>query len=531
MLNRILFEEHILLNRNAEFPARYIAACNLHSLAQSEPRNISIETVVNLEQLMHDPLITRQRHSFFLLREIAQTMTAIGAGSAPELATQSLAALKRVLHSAAGASHRAAAAALGSLPVPIPHHVQSEASRQNEIPSISLREITELSGCGSQEKIVYAGRSLMLPFPSEQKILVIKLARGDDSSESLFAETQWMKNLSNYAPHMPVRFNIPEPFPLYGCAVFRLKNPLPAARQGAEKAYADPMAIAFTAHADYFAYANDPTQYQHAAQFKEVMIRNAWLFGYLASQGMIHTAPIPLFHNRIQRNRREDNGLYDWPRGGRLDQWLASCRHPNFGLTGTRDFEHIEAISASGEKLYWHLGSHILSLLLVSASFFRHKNSNLQGWTSAGKPIDARHLFDMNLLIEIISETLQGYYQGFTGHAYEGEMPFDVSRLTSRMVEEMGVDRHMEEILRRIDQQQMTANEFRLFLQERGFSQKKAATMSQAVKDMVLLTGPHLGGFNQGISIPELIDATAAMAATCVLGKFAGKNLSHIEET
>ena len=44
--------------------------------------------------------------------------------------------------------------------------------------------------------------------------------------------------------------------------------------------------------------------------------------------------PIPLFHNRTQRLRRDDQGRYQWFRAGRLDQWLDSCAFPNLGLSG-----------------------------------------------------------------------------------------------------------------------------------------------------------------------------------------------------
>ena len=95
-------------------------------------------------------------------------------------------------------------------------------------------------------------------------------------------------------------------------------------------------AIAFITLPDYFSYPNDarPEKRWVEETFTRVMLANARLLGYLASRGMVHTAAIPLFHNRIQRSRRSDRGLYEWPRGGRLDRWLSSCRYPNFGLTG-----------------------------------------------------------------------------------------------------------------------------------------------------------------------------------------------------
>ena len=38
--------------------------------------------------------------------------------------------------------------------------------------------------------------------------------------------------------------------------------------------------------------------------------------------------------------------------------------------------------------------------------------------------------------------------------------------------------------------------------------------------DIVIHSGPHLGAFNAGILIPELIEASACMAAVCVAGKY-----------
>jgi len=524
-LQQILFEEKTLISRNAEFPARYMAACNLHALARSQPHSITVDNIINLEKLMHDPHVLRHRQSFFLFREAAQIMTAIVMHNCPDLTNHALAVLKRLLRSATGNSHRAATQAVGSLPVTIHQRFQLKTNEQSVLPSVSFSKIAQQCGDISLDKAVFIGRSLTFPFASGKKILVVKLARRDDSPDNLFAETCWMKNLRKHFSSLPARFNIPEPLEIDGFSIFRIKN-LPLTPPAELHCHPDSIAIAFAAHSEYFAYANDPHQYRHFSELKEVMIRNSWLLGHLASQGNIHTAPIPLFHNRVQSHRREDNGLYDWPLGGRLDQWLASCQHPNFGLSGIRDFEHFQATSTSGEKLYWNLGAHILSLLLVSASYFRNQEKKLQGLTPDGKPVDARYLFDESLLMELIGDTLASYYNGFVGHDYAGEMPFDQKNLASRMIKELGVDRHMEEVLRQVDQQQMSDREFRLFLTERGFSTKEAATIPKGEQDIVLHTGPHLGGFNEGISIPELITATAAMAATCVLGRYACENSS-----
>jgi hypothetical protein len=51
-----------------------------------------------------------------------------------------------------------------------------------------------------------------------------------------------------------------------------------------------------------------------------------------------------------------------------------------------------------------------------------------------------------------------------------------------------------------------------------------AAPQGQA--DLILQTGPHLGGFNQAISLPELIRSTGAAAADCVARRFRRQRLT-----
>lgn len=491
-------------------------------LPRSQPHSMRIDNIINLEKSMHDPQILLQRQSYFLFREAARAMTAIVMCNIPDLTEHTLATLKRLLRTATGNSHRAVTEAVGSLPLISNQHFHHKTEEQ-DIPCVSFKKIAEKCGGISVAKAVFNGRSLTLPFNSGKKILVIKLARRDDSPANLFTETYWMKYLRKYFSSLPVRFNIPEPLELEGFSVFRIKD-LPIIPPDDLHCHPETIAIAFAAHSEYYAYANEPSHYRQFSELKDVMIRNGWLFSHLASQGIVHTAPIPLFHNRVQSHRREDNGLYDWPLAGRLDQWLSSCRHPNFGLSGIRDFEHFQATEISGEKLYWNLGAHILSLLLISASYFRNREKGVRGLSPEGKPVDARYLFDENYLIELIRETLESYYKGFVGHDFPGDMPFDLKTLASRMVEEMGVDHHMKEMLRQVDQRQMNDREFRLFLEERGFTVKQAARVPKGEQDIVLHTGPHLGGFNAGISIPELITASASMAATCVLDRYAGGN-------
>ena len=88
------------------------------------------------------------------------------------------------------------------------------------------------------------------------------------------------------------------------------------------------------------------------------------------------------------------------------------------------------------------------------------------------------------------------------------------------MIEEMGVDRHMEEILRVADQKEMSAANFRMFLEERGVKAQAVDPSKRGVADIVIDSGPHLGGFNETISLPELIESVGTMSALCIAGRF-----------
>ncbi len=517
-IERTLAEEKIE-GDSFDFTAKYFAVYELRNIAERQPEIINEKTLWILEQLFQHPQFAKQRQGFFLFRETANTLSALlrFCGNI-RMAERTLTVFKRILTTVSSHAHRAAAEALGALPVSICRPALPD-MKKGTIFRASIQDIIGKTGIKSPGAPMFFGRSLVIPCRKTKRLLVFKLARCTDTPDSLATEVMWMDYLRGAGSGISHRFDVPETIHIGNFPVFSLTS-MPV--NTAEKLHPKKYAIAFSAHPEYFTYPNDPGSAGHVSghDFKEILFRNAWLSGKFASQGIIHAALIPLFHNRVQQGRRRDQGLYEWFRAGRLDQWLHSCDYPNLGPTGLRDFEHFSAFNENGLSLYRLIGGQLLSFFLLAGSYFRNKNKEQRGFDKNGKPVDVRFLFDQKLLDEIVSGVFHSYYNGFTGTVYADNPPVDTARLTSRMIEEMGVDRHMEEILRVADQHGMTDIEFRSFLSQRGFSDHQIDGFVRGEKEIIIYSGPHLGGFNEPISIPELIEAVAAMSGLCIGGKF-----------
>jgi len=139
-----------------------------------------------------------------------------------------------------------------------------------------------------------------------------------------------------------------------------------------------------------------------------------------------------------------------------------------------------------------------------------------------GTPVDARDLFIQSIFRELIETVFRRYYTGFVGHSpdHAAMASLDLDRLTERLVDELGMDRYMEEVFRAVDQRQMSDEELTEFLVGRGLSEEEASSLQRGVEDITLLTGPHLGRFNDRISVPELIQCVSAVSALCVADRF-----------
>jgi hypothetical protein len=509
--------EQALVDSRFDFIAKYHAVTDLRQLVHKTPNVLDRQTITAVEILLRSDQFGKIRQSYFLFREAARIVSdMIKRADGNGLGQAALAALKGLLREIHGNAHRGVAEALGSLPLTVKGPRIPTGNMVNA-PAVSLNNLVQVHGLRLTGVFRYIGRSLVAQTDSDNHLLVVKLARQDDRAADLSQEIRWMEALHKPGYTVDRRFHIPAPLIFKGQPVVRLPH-LPLKPPDTITRHPQGMAIAFVTLKDYFVYPNHHRINGETAL--EILGRNAYLMGWLAAKGVIHDAPIPLFHNRTQRLRRDDQGRYQWFRAGRLDQWLDSCAFPNLGLSGLRDFEHLISFEGGSRLLYRHIGSHFFSLLLVAGSYFRSQDVTRRGLDAGGRPVDARDLFEPSLLARMIRDIFGNYYAGFCGAAPPVDLPIDQDRLMSRMVEEMGVDRYMTELLRRVDQQQMTADQFREFLRLKGYDEITIDRLQPGERDILITSGPHLGDFNRQISLPELIEAVAAMSAVCIAGRF-----------
>lgn len=507
-----------------DFTVTWLTARELRAEAERLGANVPERTVRALETILTNFAHDAQRNAHHLYREAALGLACLlrpesqgGPVRSPELAVRALAVLDAMLREGTRKARLAVAEVLGGL-TRVPAAAPPKPCDPAHARPVALADLLGPFGvapqAGSPRR---AGRSLLWELP-DGRLLVVKRARADEDGAGLALEAAWMERLA--ADTFPVRFDLPEPLRHKGCALFALHGPSEPGLHGRG------LAMAYLAPADYFVYPNElPCGGRPGPDaFAEMWLRAARLFGCLAARGIVHEDPIPLFHNRTAQGRRGDQGVYDWRRLGRLDQWLGSCRHPNFGASGLRDFEHLSPWRGQGYGLYRSLGNALLALLLVAGSWFRAADRGLVGHDAAGAPADARHLFDQPLLARLLGEALRELSLGFCDRPWEGPLPFNTDHLARRMVEEMGQDRHMEELFRAEDQSRLSRAEFEAFLTARGVAPERAAALPQGQDDIPLATGPHLGRFNSQTSLPELNEFVACAAGRVIAARFLAHN-------
>lgn len=510
-----------LLRPGRDMTGAYMAVGRLRELLAARPEAARPETAEALAGVWRAEF-GEQRQAYFLFRAAADVLAGLAAAPGGNGAGErAMVRLREALAAAEGPVHRAAAEALGGLPLGISPPPDAP-EWDGKLVDVRWDDLLTTRGLDPGGPPVVLGRSVTFPIRDTDWRLVVKLARTPGDGAALHREAIWAERLRPFAGEMAVRFDVPRPVRVRGRRVMRVRG-LPFLPPGIRR---DAAAIALIAPADYFVYPNEPRNGapHRTDEFIGIMARNARILGALAGRGVLHAAPIPLFHNRVQQDRRDDRGLYEWWRGGRLDQWLESCRYPNFGASGLRDLEHLEPASGG---FYRAIGTHLLSLLLVTGSHFRKRAPERVGLDSSGAPVDARDLFDPPAVRRTLEAVFRAYFAGFVGRPFSEDFPLDLSALADRMVEEMGVDRQMEEVLRLPDQERMTDAEFRAFLASRGMTPREALRPRRAEGEIVLRTGPHLGDFNGRISLPEMIRFLETASALCVAGRFAGNGDSR----
>lgn len=513
--------EHQLLNETIGFSAAYLEVQYLFSHIKKSPGSITHQTAAALLCLIQSNRYVTRKQAFFLYKAAAEALIHISMDHTHPLAGFCIFQLQEVLLSSRGRKHRAVSEALGSLPLKIigpDIQAMDNADIQN-IPFSSL-----LHHCGNPDvnTLQWHGRTLRFK-TRDSRIGCIKFARSKENAHELRMETLWLSFLNAHPPCLDATFKIPVPVRIHQGTLFRLTHlpPVVLNHSGISKEY---LAIVFIAEKDYFLYPNEPGHFEDPQEsVKEIFARNAWLLGRLASSGIIHTALIPLFHNRVQQSRRQDQGVYNWEQGGRLDQWLDSSQYPNFAKSGLRDFEHLVSLKTTG-KLRHFIGEHILGFILVAGSFFRNKAPGKKGFDENGSPVDTRHLFDKALFSALFKDVVTNYYQGVTGMALEKMDRFFDDTLIDHLIKTMGIDEHMEEMLRVQDQNNMSETDFDAFLISRGYGGAGSETVCKGIKDIVLNTGPHLGGFNQPISVPELMDFLFCLSSLCISDRYIMEN-------
>ncbi len=491
-----------------DFAATYMALRNLRMVVGKAPESACADFVDLVGRELLDERHAGQTHARLMYREAALCLAATAQHApAHELSGRAWRLLRRCALESRGRSRLAAAEAMGCMDLDLPS--VAEDIPETSPPTMKMQDV--LSAASASGRPAWRGRTLAAP--AGDGLVCLKVLRRGEDPRSLAREGWWSAWLAERMPDED--FRPPCPLDVADLGLVRLTGLIGCPDVPHESG----LALAYRAESDYFRYPNDdrPGRLPDPEAFLAMMERGARHAGRLISLGVVHTALIPLFHNRVQAHRRDDEGRYQWRRLGRLDRWLESCRHPNCGPTGLRDFEHVEPIRP-GVALFHEAGAQMLSLLLAAGSYFRAREPSLRGLDAQGEPVDARGLFDRGLLAQAIQAVLQGYCLGVTGRELT-QTPLDVDALAGRMIGGRGVDRYRTEHLRVVDQQAMDAPAFRAFLRGHGLSEGQAASRLRGAADIPLVTGPHLGPFNGSLSLPEIVEFAAAGAALSLAGR------------
>ena len=501
-------EEHLLINHCRDFSAAYMGIKYIGRQAVDYPLSTTRQTLDALFSVFETTRFKKAKQAFFLYHEAACTLVDIGKTMENETTRTIVPDLMSLLMKSSGNRLRALSQALGRLadnrPVPdtpfFPNNIKpldidlAGLAENFTPPGVTLPVGTQWT---------WKGRSLIAR--AGTKILgVIKFATTQDNINEIQQEAVWMDWFSQNP------FNsesvVPKPVCIQDRYLFNITDELP---EGGPGTICGACCIVFIPCPGYYEYPN--LKGTAREQIKASFFKSALTLGRLSSQGLFHTALIPLFHNRVQQNRRNDNGRYLWEHAGRLDQWLNSSLFPNFAASGLRDFEHI-VCRTKPLDLEHYTGEYLLSFILVAGSCFRNKAPHRRGTDNTHPHVDTRDLFCPDLFESLLTGVCEHYFKGLTESETFDPTPFNIPALIEKLIKKMGLDEHMQEALRVQDQLAMDDEQFEKFLADRGVT----VIPAKGKEEIILFTGPHLGEFNQPISIPELIEFLFKFSAFCV---------------
>ena len=501
-------EEHLLIHHRLDFSAAYMGVKYISEHAADYPFTITRHTLDALFAVFDTTRFKKAKQAFFLYHEAAGTLVEMCRTMENDISRTIVPDLMSLLMKSSGNLLRALSQALGRLAdnrlarnVPaLPDNIMPL-----DINFAGLAERFTPPGQKSPANGQWAWKGRSLIFQTETTILgVVKFATSPGNVHEIHQEASWMDWFAQNGIDSETR--VPKPVRIQGNDLFKITDELPP---GGPDGLYGPVCIIFIPCLGYYEYPNIKDADQE--RIKSSFFKSAFVLGKLSSLGLYHTALIPLFHNRVQQNRRNDNGRYLWEHAGRLDQWLDSSRFPNFAASGLRDFEHI-ACQAKPLDLGHYTGEYLLSFFMVAGSCFRNKAPHRRGTDGTRPHVDTRDLFCPDLFESLLTGVCEHYFKGLTQCESFDPEPFNVPGLVQQLIEKMGMDEHMQEALRVQDQLSMNDDQFKQFLAARGVTRIPV----KGEEEITLFTGPHLGGFNQAISIPELIEFLFKFSAYCV---------------
>ncbi len=501
-----------LMGRSRDFSASFMDVQYIGRHVADFPLTTTSQTLSVLFCVLESCRFDSQKQIYFLYHEAALTLVNMAQTRECPFNRTILPKLESLMLKSSGQRLKAISQAIGTLKLPLPKPENLKIPENIDPIEIPLETLVKKFGLlngqsGKSFHWEWKGRSLMARTKTEI-CGVIKFATSSKNIRDLYKEALWMNRLNETPLYsqclVPVPVNIERQY------IFTVKDPLP---QGSPDTLLGAACMAFIPCPGYYDYPNQKGSTPDQA--KAAFFKSAEILGLLSSHGIFHTALIPLFHNRVQQARRNDNGRYLWEHAGRLDQWLDSSMFPNFAASGLRDFEHMVQ-KADLKDLGHYTGEYLLSFILSAGAFFRNKAPHRRGKNDQQPHVDTRDLFSKILFQDFVTGICQHYFKGLTGFDLCDIPLFNIPLLIDRLIERMGSDEHMEEVLRVRDQLDMNDEQFEKYLRAKGVGQIPV----RGENEIVLFTGPHLGGFNQAISIPDVIDFLFKFSACCVSSCF-----------